>query len=380
MGQYYKIHEFAKLAGVTVKALHHYDRLGLLQPGRTEAGYRVYCERDLETLEQIVALKFLGIPLKQIGVVLKRAAQLPDALRLQRRALEDKHALLGRAIRAIQAAEESLESGKPADAAILKKIIEVIDMQNGIAVMKKYYSDEAWERHRRYYEEGPSPEWRQLYRDAEALLGTDPGSDAGAGACRALVRIVATGVYRRSGSADGLIQGLDGSRTLAARHKAQNGGIQSGRGYGIHQDGGPVVAEAILQRRSVGQARSNFARTRATTRGCGRLVWICSPISKRRCCEIRQERSLRPWWRAGERNWTRPAAEIPEIKTALLRGWTNRRHWPPSVRWQVEALHMMSFERFERCADFLDRAVAFELTGNDKGEPRDGDYVTRRFR
>ena len=126
----YKIHEFAKLAGVTVKALHHYDRLGLLQPGRTEAGYRVYCERDLETLEQIVALKFLGIPLKQIGVILKRAAQLPDALRLQRRALEDKHALLGRAIRAIQAAEESLESGKPADAAILKKIIEVIDMQN----------------------------------------------------------------------------------------------------------------------------------------------------------------------------------------------------------------------------------------------------------
>jgi hypothetical protein len=40
----------------------------------------------LETLEQIVALKFLGIPLRQIGVVLKRAAHLPDALRLQARA------------------------------------------------------------------------------------------------------------------------------------------------------------------------------------------------------------------------------------------------------------------------------------------------------
>ena len=48
-----------------------------------------------------------------------------------------------------------------------------------------------------------------------------------------------------------------------------------------------------------------------------------------------------------------------EIKTALLRNWTSRRHWPPSVRWQTEALHMMSFERFERAADFLDRAVAF---------------------
>ncbi len=178
MGRSYKIQEFAALAGVTVKALHHYDRLGLLQPGRTDAGYRVYLERDLEPLEQIVTLKFLGLPLKQIGVVLNRAAQLPDALRLQRRALEEKHALLGRAIRAIQAAEESLESGKPPDTASLKKIIEVIDIQDGIAVMKKYYSDEAWERHRRYYEEGPSPEWRQLYRDGEALLGTDPGGEA----------------------------------------------------------------------------------------------------------------------------------------------------------------------------------------------------------
>lgn len=51
-----------------------------------------------------------------------------------------------------------------------------------------------------------------------------------------------------------------------------------------------------------------------------------------------------------------------EIKTALLHGWTNRRKWPPSVRWQVEALHMMSFERFERCADFLDRAARLSTT------------------
>ena len=68
----YRIHEFAHLAGVTVKALHHYDRLGLLTPRRSETGYRVYRECDLERLEQIVALKFLGLPLKQIRAVLER--------------------------------------------------------------------------------------------------------------------------------------------------------------------------------------------------------------------------------------------------------------------------------------------------------------------
>ena len=67
MSRFYRVHEFAELAGVTVKALHHYDRLGLLKPGRTEAGYRVYAEPDLERLEQIVALKLRGIPAPEIA-------------------------------------------------------------------------------------------------------------------------------------------------------------------------------------------------------------------------------------------------------------------------------------------------------------------------
>ena len=50
------IREFAQLAGVTVRALHHYDRLGLLQPRRTQQRYRAYGSKDLEILEQIVAL------------------------------------------------------------------------------------------------------------------------------------------------------------------------------------------------------------------------------------------------------------------------------------------------------------------------------------
>jgi DNA-binding transcriptional MerR regulator len=86
-----RVHEFAQLAGVTVKALHHYDRLGLLKPARSAAGYRLYAASDLERLEQIIALKFLGIPLTQIAGVLDRTgAELRDALRLQIEALEVK--------------------------------------------------------------------------------------------------------------------------------------------------------------------------------------------------------------------------------------------------------------------------------------------------
>ena len=178
MSRFYRVHEFADLAGVTIKALHHYDRLGLLKPGRSSSGYRMYSERDLERLEQIIALKFLGFALKQIKAVLDSAApDLRNVLTAQRRAIEKQQELLSRALCAIQAAENSIEPGKPVDPAILKGIIEVIDTQDGIEMMKKYYSEEAWLRRKRYYEEGPSLEWQALYRDITDALGEDPGSE-----------------------------------------------------------------------------------------------------------------------------------------------------------------------------------------------------------
>ncbi len=175
MSRLYKVHEFAELAGVTVKTLHHYDRLGLLKTMRAESGYRLYRERDLERLEQIVALKFLGLPLERIRAVLDRAAfELPDALRFQRKVLEEKQRLLARALDAIREAEGSIAAGGPGDAAILRKIIEVIGMQEGIDEMKRYYGAAAWVKRRRHYEEWPSKEWKSLYRDIEAALEEGP--------------------------------------------------------------------------------------------------------------------------------------------------------------------------------------------------------------
>ncbi len=49
-----------------------------------------------------------------------------------------------------------------------------------------------------------------------------------------------------------------------------------------------------------------------------------------------------------------------EIKAALLHGWAHRRHWPEAMRWQVERLHLMSFDRFEKAADFLDKAISIQ--------------------
>ncbi|MCW3053630.1 MAG: MerR family transcriptional regulator, partial [Chthonomonadales bacterium] len=63
----YPIGEFAGRAGVTVRTLRFYDKVGLLAPSAmTEAGYRLYAEQDLSTLQHILALKFLGFSLVEI--------------------------------------------------------------------------------------------------------------------------------------------------------------------------------------------------------------------------------------------------------------------------------------------------------------------------
>ena len=67
----YTVSQLAQMAGVSVRTLHHYHHIGLLQPTtRTEAGYRLYGESELLRLQQILFFKELDLPLQQIGRIL----------------------------------------------------------------------------------------------------------------------------------------------------------------------------------------------------------------------------------------------------------------------------------------------------------------------
>ncbi|MBQ7920096.1 MAG: MerR family transcriptional regulator [Lachnospiraceae bacterium] len=65
------VHEVSKISGVSIRALHHYDHIGLLPATEvTEAGYRLYDEAALERLQHILLFKALEFPLKDIKVIL----------------------------------------------------------------------------------------------------------------------------------------------------------------------------------------------------------------------------------------------------------------------------------------------------------------------
>ena len=67
----YHIKEAAQLSGVSVKTLHHYDKIGLLVPLKSENGYRTYSQEDLERLQVILYYKYLGFSLEKIAELLK---------------------------------------------------------------------------------------------------------------------------------------------------------------------------------------------------------------------------------------------------------------------------------------------------------------------
>jgi MerR family transcriptional regulator, thiopeptide resistance regulator len=184
----YQPHEFARRAGVTVRTLHHYDRLGLLKPSRyTQAGYRLYSDQDLGRLQQVVTLKFIGLSLKQIKEILRRKSfDLATALRVQRQVIVEKRRQLDAAIRAIEKAEKVMASDQEPNWETFKKIIEVINMQSNMEWTKKYYSEEAQEEiakraatiPREVIEQGQR-DWAALIKDVESAVaaGEDPASE-----------------------------------------------------------------------------------------------------------------------------------------------------------------------------------------------------------
>jgi MerR family transcriptional regulator, thiopeptide resistance regulator len=109
----YQVKDVARLTGVSVRTLHHYDALGLLSPGaRTAAGYRLYTDADLLRLQQILIGRELGLPLEEI----RRSLDDPrfdrrTALLDQRERLRDRARHTDAMIRAIDAALAAFGGG-----------------------------------------------------------------------------------------------------------------------------------------------------------------------------------------------------------------------------------------------------------------------------
>lgn len=169
-----KIGELAKRTGLTVRALHHYDAIGLLSPSaRSEAGYRLYNEADIARLHRILALRRFGLALADIGTTLTRPDLSLAAIVARQIGMLTEQIHQAKALRSrLSHLQGQLAEGQEPDLADWLTTLEQMTMYD------KYFSQEELTQLPIYTQaDDLEPEWQALVAQVQALLdaGTDPG-------------------------------------------------------------------------------------------------------------------------------------------------------------------------------------------------------------
>ncbi|GAA5179707.1 MerR family transcriptional regulator [Niveibacterium umoris] len=134
----YTVGELAKRCGLTVRALHHYEKLKLLQPsGRSEAGYRLYAEADVLRLHRLLALRHSGLSLKEIGPLLD--AENPPLLDVLTRHIAQVEAQVLRQQRLLHALRRIAERAERQEEGLTEQLLVTMGMMRAL---ERYFDEE----------------------------------------------------------------------------------------------------------------------------------------------------------------------------------------------------------------------------------------------
>lgn len=192
MTQWY-VKDLSKLTQVSVQTLHHYDHIGLLEPSvRLPNGYRLYSEKDLLKLQQIIALKFFGFELSQIKILLATDVDVLDHFATQSQFLEEKAKTLLEASQTLKSIISNCSRDKSVPWETVIQLIEVYRMTQelektwaGKALnaeeLKEYahFRQDLKKRFTPEEEKDCKKEWADLSEEVNANTHRDPESDFG---------------------------------------------------------------------------------------------------------------------------------------------------------------------------------------------------------
>lgn len=163
------VKEISDLTGISVRTLHYYDEIGLLKPTKkSDAGYRLYDDKALETLQQILFFREFDIPLKEIKAIMENPVlERNQILQMQRKMLVAKKERMERLINSI---DDILKGDNKMDFAIFSKteveemfqtMIEHMPENMKNLAVKEFGSVEKWKKH--YIEVVSSEEMQKGY-------------------------------------------------------------------------------------------------------------------------------------------------------------------------------------------------------------------------
>lgn len=175
------VKEVSELTGISPRTLHYYDEIGLFPPtGKSEAGYRLYDDRALEILQQILFFREFGIPLKDIKTVMKNPSlDRNQILQLQREMLVEKKERMERLIASI---DNVLKGDNKMDFSVFTKteiekmfqlMFDSMPEEMRQTAIREFGSIEHWKRH--YIEVVSSEDMQKRYAKVVEWYG---GKDA----------------------------------------------------------------------------------------------------------------------------------------------------------------------------------------------------------
>ncbi|WP_251860127.1 MerR family transcriptional regulator [Clostridium sp. Marseille-Q2269] len=185
---HYKVKEVADMAGISVRMLHHYDKIGLLKPDSiNDAGYRLYTDDNLDRLQQILFFKELNFPLKEIKSILDSPNfDKKETLKTHKQLLLEKKTRLEKIIQSVNKTIKSLEGEFEMDK---KEALNAFDMSKIEEHQKKYAKEtrmkyghtsaykESMAKTSKYTKEDweiLSQNWDEIYKTLADLTDRDP--------------------------------------------------------------------------------------------------------------------------------------------------------------------------------------------------------------
>ena len=143
---YMTVGEIARKMDVTVRALQHYDREGLLSPSAmSEGGRRLYTDKDIVKLHQILSLKHLGFSLDDIKnrlITLDTPAEIADVLMEQAAAVKQKIESMSESLRELEMLREEVIQMQSVDFKKYADIIVNLQMKNDFYWLIKHFDDQ----------------------------------------------------------------------------------------------------------------------------------------------------------------------------------------------------------------------------------------------
>lgn len=138
----YTVKEVAELAGVTIKTLHHYHKIGLLQPREiTDAGYRLYGAKELEQLQQILFYRELDFSLKDVKKALEDESSRLECLTKQQELLIARKQRLECLLKTIGDSITLAKKGEVMDKSAMFNGLKKEEWENALSEQGKYLKD-----------------------------------------------------------------------------------------------------------------------------------------------------------------------------------------------------------------------------------------------